>query len=101
MHTFDVITWEDNLSDGSICYGAWCSYVLGVWGQGDTEEEALADITTAMTDVIHYPWEDGKSLADPDEATGDMETLMRELADENVSYRVHRVTISAPEPASV
>ena len=101
MYTFDVLVWEDSLSDGSICYGAWCSYVLGVWGQGNTEKEALADIATAMADVIQDPWEDGKSLADPDEATGEMETLMQELADENVSYRVHRVTIPAPEPASV
>ena len=101
MYTFDVVVWEDNLSDGSICYGAWCSYVLGVWGQGSTEEEALADITTAMTDIIHYPWEDGKSLADPDEATGEMGNLMRELTNENVSYSIHRVTIPAPEPASV
>lgn len=101
MYTFDVLVWEDNLSDGSICYGAWCSYVLGVWGQGSTEEEALADITTAMTDVIHHPWEDERSLADPDEATDEMDNLMRELADENVSYRIHRVTIPAPEPASV
>ena len=101
MHTFDVVVWEDSLSDGSICYGAWCSYVLGVWGQGDTVAEALADITNVMTDVIHYPWEDGKSLADPEEATADMDTLMRELTDENIAYRVHRVTIPAPEPANI
>ncbi len=101
MYTFDVLVWEDNLSNGSICYGAWCSYVLGVWGQGDTEEEALADITTAMTDVIHCPWEDGKSLADSEEAAGEMNNLMQQLSDENVSYRVHRVTIPAQEPAGV
>ena len=42
-------------------YGGWRSYVVGVWGQGDTEGEALADIASVMTDVILCPWEDGKS----------------------------------------
>lgn len=101
MHTFDVVVWEDSLSDGSMCYGAWCSYVLGVWGQGETEAEALADITTAMTDVIHYPWDDGKSLADYEEAAAEMARLIRELTDEDVSYRVHQVDIPGKEPAGV
>ncbi len=101
MHTFEVVVWEDSLSDGSTCYGAWCSYVLGVWGQGETEAEALADITAAMTDVIHYPWDDGKSLANYEEAAAEMARLMRELTDEDVSYRVHQVDIPAKEPAGV
>ena len=49
MYTFDVLVWEDPLEDRTMGYGAWCSYVVGVSGQGDTEEEALADIVSAMT----------------------------------------------------
>ena len=101
MHTFDVLVWEDTTSDGSVGYAAWCSYVLGVGGQGDTEEEALADITSVMTDVILHPWEDGKSLADEAQAAAEMAAIVEELSDEGVPYKVHRVSISSELPASV
>ena len=101
MHTFDVVVWQDDLSNGSICYAAWCSYVLGVGAQGDTEEEAMERITAMMADVIQYPWDDGESLADPDTAAAEMDDLMRELSDEGIAYRVHRVTLAVPEPADV
>ena len=70
-------------------YGAWCSYVIGVSGQGDTEEEALADIVSVMTDVILHPWEDGKSLADGAQAAAEMAAIMEELSAESVPYRMH------------
>ena len=101
MNTFDVVVWEDSLSDGSTCYAAWCSYVLGVSGQGDTDAEALQDITSAMTDIIHYPWDDGDSLADFETAAGEMADIMRELSAEGIAYKVHRVSIPAKEPAGV
>ena len=101
MHTFDVLVWEDPLEDGSMGYGAWCSYVLGVWGQGDTEEEALADIIAAMTDVILYPWEDGKSLADPETAASEMAEIANELSAEGIPYKMHQASIAAEMPASV
>ncbi len=101
MDTFDVVVWEDSLSDGSTCYAAWCSYVLGVSGQGDTEAEALEDITSAMTDVIHYPWDDGVSLADFETAAAEMADVMRELSAEGTPFKVNRVSIPAKEPASV
>ena len=101
MHTFDVLVWEDTTSDGSVGYAAWCSYVLGVGGQGDTEEEALADITSMMTDVILHPWEDGKSLADEAQAAAEMAAIVEELSAEGVPYKVHRVSISSELPASV
>ena len=101
MDIYDVVVWQDSLSDGSICYAAWCSYVLGVSGQGDTEDEALADITAAMTDVIHYPWDDGKSLAEPEEAAAEMADIIRELSGEGIGYRVHRVSIPVKEPVEV
>ncbi len=101
MDTFDVVVWEDSLSDGSTCYAAWCSYVLGVSGQGDTEAEALEDITSAMTDVIHYPWDDGVSLADFETAAAEMADVMRELSAEGIPFKVNRVSIPAKEPTSV
>ncbi|MCY4558739.1 MAG: hypothetical protein OXF79_20655 [Chloroflexi bacterium] len=101
MHTFDVVTWEGTLSDGSTCYSAWCSYVLGVGAQEDTEAEAVESITAMMTDVIQHPWDDGKSLADHAAASAEMADLMRELADEGISYQVHQVTLAIPEPADV
>ncbi len=101
MYTFDVLVWEDPSSDGSMGYGAWCSYVVGVGGQGDTEEEALADITSMMTDVILHPWEDGKSLADAAQAAAEMAEIVEELSAEGVPYKVHKVSISTELPASV
>ena len=101
MYTFDVLVWEDAISDGTVGYGAWCSYVVGVSGQGETEEEALADITSVMTDVILHPWEDGKSLADEAEAATEMAEIMAELVAEGVPYKMHRVSISTELPAGV
>lgn len=101
MHTFDVIVWAGPLSDGSISYSCWCSYVVGVWGHGETEEKALADIVSAMTDVIHYPWDDGVSLADFETAASEMASVMQELSEEGIDYKVHRVSIPAKEPAGV
>ena len=46
-----------------------------------------------MTDVIHYPWEDGESLVDYEKATAEMANLMQELSTEGISYQVHQVSI--------
>ena len=101
MDTFDVVVWEDSLSDGSTCYAAWCSYVAGVSGQGKTEAGALQDITSAMADIIHCPWDDGVSLANFETAAAEMADIMRELSAEGIAYAVHRVSIPAKEPAGV
>ena len=61
----------------------------------------MADITGAMVDIITEPWEDGKSLADPEEAAAEMADLMQRLSLENTPYRVHRVFIPVPETAGV
>ena len=45
---YDVVIWRDTLSDGSICYAAICPAVAYAHGQGDTEEEALADVADTM-----------------------------------------------------
>ncbi|MDE2786452.1 MAG: hypothetical protein OXL37_07285 [Chloroflexota bacterium] len=101
MHTFDVVTWKGTLSDGSTCYSAWCSYVLGVGAQGDTEAEALEGITAMMIDAIDNPWPDGAALADERAAEAEMAGLMVELSDEGIPYRVHQVTLAIPETADV
>ena len=75
-----------------------------LWAFGDMaklREKALADIVSAMTDVIHYPWDDGVSLADFETAAAEMADLMRELSDEGIDYKVHQVSIPAKEPAGV
>ncbi len=99
MHTFDVLVWEDSLSDGSIGYSAWCSYVLGVSGQGDTEAEAIADIAKAMVDIITEPWEDGRSLEDPETAVAEMANIRQELVTEGIPHRTHKVSLPVVEPA--
>ena len=101
MYTFDVLVWEDPSEDGSMGYGAWCSYVVGVWGQGNTEEEALADITSVMTDVILHPWDDGVSLANAEEAATEMAGIIKKLFSEGIPYKMHQVSISTELPASV
>lgn len=55
MYTFDVLVSKGELSDGLICYAEWCSYLYGVWGQGDTEEEALEEVTLIISDAINDP----------------------------------------------
>jgi predicted RNase H-like HicB family nuclease len=99
MYTFDVVVWPGELSDGSTCYAAWCSYVLGVGAQGDTEQEVLKSITDMMEDVISDPSPDETALADEPTAVAEMDELMRELSEEGISYQVHRVTLAVPEPA--
>ena len=45
---YDVVVWRGILSDGSTCYAAICPAVRRAHGQGDTEDEALAEIAEAM-----------------------------------------------------
>ena len=101
MNTFDVVVWKGELSDGSTCYAAWCSYVLGVGAQKDTEEAALESITAMMVDIIAHPWPGESSLADEQTAAAEMADLMRELEADGTPYQVHRVTLPIPEPVDV
>lgn len=45
---YEVVVWRGTLSDGSICYAAICPAVAHAHGQGDTEDEALADVADTM-----------------------------------------------------
>ena len=93
MDAYDVVVWEDSLSDGSLAYSAWCAYVLGVSGQGDTEGDALADILSAMAANVFDPWPaDSPIFQDTQTAADEMAELMRELGDDGTNYRLHRVT---------
>ena len=98
MLEFDVVVWQDELSDGSICYAAWCTAVAGTWGQGATEKAALDDIAAAMTSIVNEPWDDGVSVIDAAIAAAEMADVVRELDAESVPYRMHRVSVSAPAP---
>ena len=100
MLEFDVVVWQDELSDGSICYAAWCTAVAGTWGQGDTEQEALDAIGAAMASIVNEPWDDGVSVIDADIAAAKMADLLRDLDGENTPYQMHRVSVPVLELAS-
>ena len=45
---YEVVVWRGTLSDGSTCYAALCPAIAHAHGQGDTEDEALADVADTM-----------------------------------------------------
>ena len=101
MYTFDVLVWKDPLEDGSMGYGARCSYVHGVWGQGDTEEEALEDVALIISDVINDPEDLAESLVNPEDAAIEMADLIREREAEGISCWTRQVSVVDPELAGV
>ena len=101
MYTFDVLVSKDELSDGSTCYAAWCSYLYGVWGQGDTEEEALTEVRLMMTDVVNDPEDLAESLVDPEVAAAEMADMIREREAEGVPCWTRQVSVADPELASI
>ena len=101
MHTFDVLVSKGELSDGSTCYAAWCSYVYGVWGQGDTEEEALEEVTLIISDVINDPEDLAESLVNPEDAANEMVRMMSEREAEGVPCWTRQVSVADPELAGV
>ena len=101
MYTYDVLVWKGELSDGSTCYAAWCSYVAGVWGQGDTEAAALAEVAGMIEDVVNDPADAAESMVDYESAAAEMDDLMRELKDDGTDCWVRRVSAAAAELAGV
>lgn len=101
MYTFDVLVWEDPLGDGSMGYGAWCSYVHGVWGQGDTEEEALEEIALIISDVINDPEDLAESLVNPEDAAIEMADIIREREAEGIPCWTRQVSVADPELAGI
>ena len=101
MYTFDVLVWEDPLEDGSTGYGAWCTYLYGVWGQGDTEEEALQEIKLMMTDVVNDPEDLAESLVNPEDAATELARMIREREAEGIPCQVRQVSVTDSELAGV
>ena len=101
MYTFDVLVSKGELSDGATCYAAWCSYLYGVWGQGDTEEEALTEIRLMTTDVVNDPEDLAESLVDPEAAAAEMADMIREREAEGVPCWTRQVSVADPELAGV
>ena len=95
MDSFEVVVWQDEISDGTLCYAAWCPAAIGVWGQGDTEAEAMSDILSAIAANVYYPWPAG-APAFYDVATGaaKMADLVAELDVEGISYRTHHAGLA-------
>ena len=94
---YDVVVWRGVLSDGSICYAAICPAVCRAHGQGDTEAEALAEISEAIACFLEL---------EPDRvkfgraAQDDVGELIAELVEEDVVPWVRKVAHPAvPSPA--
>ena len=101
MYTFDVLVSKGELSDGSTCYAAWCSYLYGVWGQGETEEEALTEVTLMMTDVVNDPEDLAESLVNPEIAAAEMADMIREYETEGTPCWTRTVSVEDAELANI
>ena len=94
---YDVVVWQGTLSDGSICYAAICPAVRRAHGQGDTEAEALAELTEAIACFLEFEPDRVKS---GEAAQHDLDNLVAELVAEGVAPWVRQVVHPAiPEPA--
>ena len=95
MDSFEVVVWQDEISDGTLCYAAWCPAAIGVWGQGDTEAEAMSDILSGIAANVHNPWPAGAPAFKAAEAgAAEMADLRAELDGEGLSYRTRRAGLA-------
>ena len=95
MDSFEVVVWQDEISDGTRCYAAWCPSAIGVWGQGDTEEEAMSDILSGIAANVHNPWPAGApAFYAADVGAAEMAELRAELDAEGIPYRMHRAGLA-------
>ena len=94
---YDVVVWKDTLSDGSICYAAICPAVLRCHGQGDTEAEALAEVSEAVACFLELEPDRVKT---GQAARDEIDTLLENLTAEGVDPWVCKVAHpSIPAPA--
>ncbi len=94
---YDVVVWRDTLSDGSTCYAAICPAVRRAHGQGDTEAEALAEVTDAIG-CFHEREPDRVKLGQAAQDT--LNDLLADLNAEGITPWVCRVNSpSIPTPA--
>ena len=93
---YDVVVWRDTLSDGSICYATICPAVRRAHGQGDTETEALAEVSEAIALFLELEPDRVKS---GQAARDELNTLVEDLTSEGVDPWVRQVahpSIQAP-----
>ena len=94
MNTFEVVIWEDELSDGALAYASWCTAVIGVSGQGETEAEALAGIASSMSVNIFEPWPaDAPVFCEADVAAAEQVDLLAELDALGITHWMRHLTM--------
>ena len=94
MDTFEVVIWEDETSDGTVGYSSWCTAVIGVSGQGETEAEALADIASSMSVNIFEPWPDyAPVFYDAEVAAAKLARLLADLDAEGITHWMRYLTM--------
>lgn len=85
----EVVVWQDDLSDGSTCYAAVFPALNHANGQGDTEEEALAEVADSIACFLgHIP----ERLKTGQAAQDEMSELVAELTAEGVEHWFRKVT---------
>ncbi len=85
---YEVVVWRGVLSDGSTCYAAICPAVHHANGQGDTEEEALAEAADSIACFLeHIPEKVKTGQAAQDE----MAELVAELTAESITHWFRQV----------
>ena len=85
---YDVVVWRDELSDGSICYAAICSALRHAHGQGETEDEALAEVAEGLACFLEREPDRLKTGQAAQEA---LAALIADLTAEDVHPWVRRV----------
>ena len=94
MDTFEVVIWEDETSDGTVGYSSWCTAVIGVSGQGETEAEALADIAASISLEIYEPWpDDAPVFYDAEVAAAKLARLLADLDAEGITHWMRYLTM--------
>ena len=94
MDTFEIVIWEDELSDGTLAYASWCTAVIGVSGQGETEAEALADIASSMSVNIFEPWPaDAPVFYDAEVAAAEQVDLLADLDAMGITHWMRYLTM--------
>ena len=94
MNTFEIVIWEDELSDGTLAYASWCTAVIGVSGRGETEAEALADIASSMSVNTFEPWPaDAPVFYEADVAAAAQVDLLAELDAMDITHWMRYLTM--------
>ena len=85
---YEVVVWLDDLSDGSTCYAAVCPAIAHAHGQGDTEEEALAEAADTM--AVFLEKMPGR-VKTGQTAQDEMAALVAELTAESITHWFRQV----------